>query len=398
MLCTYAGYHMYKYFFSTPAEEGAAEPPPPPPPPPPTDTSVALPLLLVLAAIILLLPGERTASDRTFSLISRAEPRGSSLTPAAWPVGAPPPGLGWKYLATEEETSRRDSPIEASVPSWVFWTREAAEAVLEREAQLPLPSLSQLRALHAATYQVFLAQDGEDQYAMEHFFAGKHSGVILESGALDGKMFSTTWGLTEYWGWRAVHVEGFRPNFVQLLRNRPDQLNVHAALCNSTLPLHWVSNDDQLTSINGFWEMLSVEVKEKWFPTFTPERVASMPATTCRPLSPLLEVYGITHIDLWMLDIEGSEHMALSSVDWSRVVIDVISVEVLEPRTQTELDNELLVRKMIIEQGYFEHSQQGRNTWYTRHGWEPSSCSKHPERCVDAPGWVDEPFRKRMEG
>ena len=401
MLCTYASYHAYRYFCVSPAPgpsgADAPAPPPPPPPPPPTGAALTLPLLLVLAAVILLLRGESSEENRAIS--SR---HFTHLSPqqAAPPAGALPPApatAAWQYLATPAEVARRDSPVEASVPSWVFWTPEALAARQALEAALPLPSLGQLRELASAGgTDVFLAQDGEDQYAMEHFFAGQHSGTVLESGALDGKMYSVTWSLTEYWGWRAVHVEGFRPNFARLVENRPTQLNIHAALCNSSLPLHWVSNDNELTSINGFWETLSLEVKEKWFPLFTPERVAALPATTCRPLAPLLGVYGITHIDLWVLDIEGSEHMALASVDWARVVIDVISVEVLEPRSQVELDNELLVRKLIIEQGYFEHSQQGRNTWYTRHGWEPKSCAKHPELCRDAQGWDGRTFRERL--
>jgi hypothetical protein len=393
MLFTYASYHLYRSFCTSPAAAPGTVAAEPPPPPPPTASSLTLPLLLVLAAVVLLLRGETSHNDS--SLVStQHHPPACQPAPAAGSSGSP----SWTYLSTQAQADTSDSPVEASVPSWVFWTAATAAARAAREAKLPLPSIGQLRSLQERERDtpVFLSQDGEDQYAMEHFFAGKHSGVVLESGALDGRMFSTTWSLTEYWGWRAVHVEGFRPNFVQLVANRPDQLNIHAALCNSTLPLHWVKNDDQLTSVNGFWEMLSLEVKEKWFTAFTPERVAALPATTCRPLSPLLGVYGITHIDLWVLDIEGSEHMALASVDWSKVLIDVISVEVLEPRTQGELDNELLVRQLIIEQGYFEHSQQGRNTWYTRPGWEPSSCSKFPERCRDAEGWVSKTFRQRL--
>jgi hypothetical protein len=150
-----------------------------------------------------------------------------------------------------------------------------------------------------------------------------------------------------------------------------------------------VSNDNQLTSINGFWETLSLEVKEKWFPLFTPERVAALPSTTCRPLAPLLGVYGITHIDLWVLDIEGSEHMALSTVDWAATEIDVISVEVLQPQTAGELENELKVRSILCENNYFEHSMQGRNTWYVRGGFQPSSCAASPHLCQDLPKGVE---------
>jgi hypothetical protein len=248
-----------------------------------------------------------------------------------------------------------------------------------RPAAPPLPSVAQLREA-----QAFLSQDEEDAYAMQFYFAGKRGGLILESGALDGRMYSVSTALVTYWGWRAVHVEASTPNYKGLVANRPESLNVHAALCNASGPLHWVSRDE-LSSVNGFWEMLSKEVKDKWFQHITPEVVASLPATTCRPLSPMLDMFGIRHIDLWVLDIEGSEYMALSTVDWARTVIDVISVEVLAPQTEAELEHEALVNEILRGARYSAHSQQGRNTWWVREGFVPSSCEVHPALCEGAP-------------
>jgi len=288
----------------------------------------------------------------------------------------------WQFKS--DHASHRDAPVEVSIPSWVY-QRDSIRDKDSLNSRPGLPSAFQVRGAGG-----FRSQDGEDEYAMVNFFAGKQHGVILESGALDGVMYSISWAFTEYWGWHAVHVEGFRPNFVALVHNRPDQLNIHAALCNSTKPLHWIQNDDQLTSINGFWEFISQEVKTNWFSNWTDAKVeALLKPTTCRPLSPLLSQFNLHHIDLWVLDIEGSEHMALSTVDWSLTQIDVISVEVLQPQTREELDNEIKVRNILFENNYFEHSTQGRNTWYTRAGFQPKSCQDFPELCRDLPPGVD---------
>ena len=286
-----------------------------------------------------------------------------------------------------------DAPLVATVPSWVFssapWPGAGGPWPPARPPVPPLPSVAQLREA-----QGFRSQDAEDAYAMEFYFAGKRGGLILESGALDGRMFSVSAGLVDFWGWRAVHVEAGTNNFKGLAANRPESLNINAALCNASGPLHWVSYAE-VTSINGFWEMMSKEVKDKWFQHITPEVVAALPATTCRPLTPMLELFGIRHVDLWVLDIEGSEYMALSTVDWARTEIDVISVEVLPPQTETEREHEATVNAQLESAGYTAHSQQGRNTWWVRKGFVPSSCERNAALCEGAPD--DENFWRAMD-
>ena len=291
---------------------------------------------------------------------------------------APAPGASFRYLNTP---GLGDVPLQASVPSWVFSASSSPPSAWPPAAPAspPLPSVAQLRGAGK-----FTSQDGEDEYAMLHFFAGKRGGIMIESGALDGRMFSISAALVGYWGWRAVHIEAGPTNFKALLANRPESLNIHAALCNSTTPLHWVSVEE-ITSINGFWEMLAKEVKDKWYTHITPEVLASLPATTCRPLTPMLEMFGLRHIDLWVLDIEGSEYMALSTVDWARTQIDVISVEVLPPQTAEEQEHESHVVAMLTEAGYWVHSTQNRNTWWVRDGFAPSSCEHNPALCAGSP-------------
>lgn len=312
---------------------------------------------------------------------------------AATGAAAPPAPLPSSFRYIRDGFGSSDAPLEATVPSWVFssapWPGASGAWPPAAPPVPPLPNVAQLREV-----QAFLSQDAEDAYAMEFYFAGKRGGLILESGALDGRMYSISSGMVTYWDWRAVHVEAGTANYQGLVKNRPESLNIHAALCNSSGPLHWVSYDE-VTSINGFWEMLSKEVKDKWFRHITPDVVASLPAITCRPLTPMLEMFGIRHVDLWVLDIEGSEYMALSTVDFSRTQIDVISVEVLPPQTEEELAHEATVRFMLERAGYTAHSQQGRNTWWVRSGFVPSSCEKNPALCEGAPD--NEAYWKAMD-
>lgn len=51
-----------------------------------------------------------------------------------------------------------------------------------------------------------LAQDQEDVWLYENWFYGMREGVIMESGALDGILFSTSSFFEEFAGWTAIHV------------------------------------------------------------------------------------------------------------------------------------------------------------------------------------------------
>jgi hypothetical protein len=80
-------------------------------------------------------------------------------------------------------------------------------------------------------YVYSFAQDDEDVYLYENFFFGVENGVIMESGALDGKEFSNSAMFESYLNWTAIHVEADPDNYAKLLTNRPNAVNVNAALC-----------------------------------------------------------------------------------------------------------------------------------------------------------------------
>jgi hypothetical protein len=139
-----------------------------------------------------------------------------------------------------------------TVPSWVWHSKAEAEA----GAAAP-PTAAEVAATAAALADRsnYKAQDGEDRFALDLFFSGVRGGLILESGALDGVMFSTSWLFERALGWRAIHVEASASNYAHLVRNRPGALNIHAALCKEPASLHMVA---QNAFANRCWRYLGV--------------------------------------------------------------------------------------------------------------------------------------------
>jgi hypothetical protein len=54
--------------------------------------------------------------------------------------------------------------------------------------------------------QIGRAQDQEDVWLYENWFYGIKNGIILESGALDGLLFSNSYMFETFANWTAIHV------------------------------------------------------------------------------------------------------------------------------------------------------------------------------------------------
>ena len=92
-----------------------------------------------------------------------------------------------------------------------------------------------------------------------------------------------------------------------------------------------------------------------------------MPTVTCRPLGPLLKQWGVLHVHLWVLDVEGAEEEVLKTIDFAAVTVDVIALEL--DGGAPEKDARCIA--LLERAGFNVHSKATRNTWFTRAGFVP---------------------------
>lgn len=272
-----------------------------------------------------------------------------------WLGGEPKPGrpspIPWRFLS-ESQLTDLTSPVSFVVPPWVFAHSSPITSPIPEEALL-------------ADSKTFKAQSGEDRLALEHFFGGTRSprrgGVILESGALDGDTFSTSYVFETALSWRAVHVEASPEMFSRLVRNRPRALNVHAALCSEARTLHLAfRGPEQPDAVGGIWELMTPTFRSTFWADLTPAKIAALPTVACMPLAPLLMLFGISHIDLWVLDVEGGELEVLQSVDFAALVVDVLVVET----DGTDNIKDGAVSELLAERGFANLGRVHQNTWF----------------------------------
>jgi FkbM family methyltransferase len=172
------------------------------------------------------------------------------------------------------------------------------------------------------------AQLGEDVWMWEHWFFAMRAGLIVESGAFDGKVYSSTYMLEKMANWSAIHIEADPENFQLLVKKRGGSININAALCNSsTTKLHYTQSGKG--AVRGFVEFMSEPFLELWHKDLYLNKslVNTLPVVPCVTISSILNALSVTHVDVWVLDTEGSELSVLEGTDFNAVFFRSVVIE-----------------------------------------------------------------------
>lgn len=174
----------------------------------------------------------------------------------------------------------------------------------------------------------YFSQKGQDKFLHEHVFKGKAEGFFVEVGAHDGVSFSNTNFFEKNLGWTGICIEPNPELFKKLSQNRSCRceqccitnysgqksflkcsgyiLEMYSGLLDSLDPRHVERIDAEIAKYGGGREVILVN---------------------CMSFKELFQKHRISHVDFLSLDIEGGEEVALKTIDFSQVTIDVIVVE-----------------------------------------------------------------------
>jgi len=229
--------------------------------------------------------------------------------------------------------------------------------------------LSENSTTYAKGLNKAYAQENEDIWLYENFFYGMVNGVIIESGALDGHKYSTSSLFEEFANWTAIHIEPDPNSFRGLIQYRPNAINIHSALCTEPKSYHFVTNG--AAAVHGILEFMTDEFlyyhHRKIFKN--EDRIAQLPIIPCIPLKYYVRQLHIRHVDLWVLDVEGAEEVALQGTDFTSVHFSVIMMECEE-----WVDKGRNKRKMdILEKHGYECRLILRNCVCKNKRFKPSS-------------------------
>lgn len=202
------------------------------------------------------------------------------------------------------------------------------------------------------------SQGMEETAVRRCFFGTRVNGTYVEIGGLDGVRYSNTLQLATCLSWRGTLVEGHPANFAQLLQNARKTgrvaagLTVHqGAVCEP--PATSVAFSRLSGPIAGAVDQMSPRFKQRWHPDLSSARASATIDVPCGPMARFLS--HVRHVDFWSLDVEGSELVALKTVDWAAVTIDVVVIE-LDGSNRTR---DATVRALMRDRGYAECRQPG---------------------------------------
>ena len=179
-------------------------------------------------------------------------------------------------------------------------------------------------------FATYYSQCGQDKYVNEHYFKNYRDGVFVDIGAHNGVTYSNTYFFEKELGWTGICVEPIPERFAELKACRhsvciqgcvsdidgiSQLLMVSSPYVNTEMltglshkydPRHFERMKNEIRSFGGSYQLIDVQ---------------------CYKLNELLEKNGITHVNFLSIDTEGGEFDILTSIDFSRFTIDVITVE-----------------------------------------------------------------------
>lgn len=152
---------------------------------------------------------------------------------------------------------------------------------------------------------------GVDELLYSKYFPNTHNGFFVECGAADGCLSSVCRFFEEEMGWNGINIEPVLSYYESLVINRPNCRNINMALYNFN-GMHSFTNPKKKNNpdILGGWGFIDEEKKhmvvdkDSW--------VYDTHMVQCTRFSEIFTENRI--IDLFVLDVEGSELKALEGI------------------------------------------------------------------------------------
>jgi FkbM family methyltransferase len=200
----------------------------------------------------------------------------------------------------------------------------------------------------------------------ELLFKNKRNGFFVDIGATDGVSISNSYFFEKELGWKGICFEPRKGPFEQLRKNR-DCICINACAYKEDTTVEFADIDGYCDALSG----ITAEYCEKHKNRISNE-MAMMGGETrlerCKAfrLATVFDMHGVDHVDYMSIDTEGSEMAVLQGIDFNKVTIDAIEVEVNYPE-----DEETILTTFLEEKGFHFVAKIGGDNLYLRNGVEP---------------------------
>ncbi len=182
----------------------------------------------------------------------------------------------------------------------------------------------------SSCFSQYYSQIGQDETVNSRYFKNKRDGVFVDIGAHNGVTFSNSCFFERALGWKGIAVEPISEVYEELKKNRTCEC-VRGCITDFTGPGDFVRikspfvNTEMLSGLLQKYDPRHMERVKREIETYGGSY--EIIKVDCYLINDLLNKMGFNHIDLLSLDTEGGEFEIISSIDFSKFEIDVITLE-----------------------------------------------------------------------
>ena len=139
-------------------------------------------------------------------------------------------------------------------------------------------------------------------------------------------------------------IEGQPNNYAKLVKNRPNVISFNRAICEEEGTVTFSSDGDLTSGIQN-------QMADGFIAKFRNKKYAPGVEVPCGPISSLLHQANVTSIELFSVDVEGSELFVLNTMDWS-IPVFVLVIEM----DGFDIEKDKQKHAILLEQGFIEYT------------------------------------------
>ena len=173
------------------------------------------------------------------------------------------------------------------------------------------------------------SKDNIDKKVLERL-SFKKNGIYIECGASDGITYSNSFLLEQKYGWTGLLVEPIQDQFDALVKYRKNSICAKYILTSSEdsgKKINIVNAGPESIIIDEQIENLSMSNTERMSLLDSQKMIKGEEFVKSISISELLDKYNIEEVDVFFLDVEGSEISVLNGLDTKKHKIKNIVVE-----------------------------------------------------------------------
>ena len=166
-----------------------------------------------------------------------------------------------------------------------------------------------------------------DKVLHERYFPNKFNGTSIECGAFDGITENCTKFFEENYNWNTINIEPLPHIFNLLKQNRPLSTNLEVALSNSDIDKTITVYDIKTYGIyNTNASLNHLPNHKKLLENMSNNNYITY-NVKCNTYIQIVQQLNITHLDLFVLDVEGHEFEVIDGMIGCDILPDIFVIE-----------------------------------------------------------------------